>query len=66
MKVEISEDTAEEIMEERLVQMYKDVRSYLKDKNTYGEDDVKAFEEVFAALKVIGDWAVQDWKKRIK
>lgn len=66
MKVEISEDTAEEIMEERLVQMYKDVRSYLKDKNNYGEDDVKAFEEVFAALKVVGDWAVQDWKKRIK
>lgn len=66
MKVEISEDCADGIMEECLVQMYKDVRSYLKDKNTYGEDDVKAFEEVFAALKVVGDWAVQDWKKRIK
>ena len=66
MKVDISEDCADEIMETCLVQMYKDVKGYLKDGNAYHEDDVKAFKEVLEAMNVIGPWAVQDWKKRIK
>ena len=64
MNIEISEDTADEIMEACLVLVYKDVQEYLRTPERWHEDDVKAFQEVFDAMKIVGPWCVENWKKR--
>jgi len=66
MKIEVTDECVDEIIGAELIQTYKQLREDLKHPEQWHEDDFKAFEEVFEALKIVGPFYVFDWKKRTK
>jgi hypothetical protein len=66
MKLEVNDDCIDQILEAELVQTYKQLGQDLKTPKKWHEDDFKAFQEVFEALKIVGPFFVFDWKKKTK
>ena len=66
MKLEVTGECIDEILSAELVQTYKQLKKDLKNPKQWHEDDLKAFQEVFEALKVVGPFFVFDWKRKTK
>ena len=65
IKIDIDNDFCDEIVAGRLIGTAKALKKDIKDK-TWGEEDLKQFQQVVDALEVVGPWFVYDWKKKTK
>jgi hypothetical protein len=66
MMIEVSDECVDEIIAAELIQTYKQLQKDLKTPNKWHEDDFKAFQDVFEALKIVGPFYVFDWEKKTK
>jgi hypothetical protein len=66
MMIDVSDDCVDEIIAAELIQTYKQLREDLKNPTQWHEDDLKAFQDVFDALNIVGPFYVFDWKKKTK
>jgi hypothetical protein len=72
MKIEIDDDCADMVVQESLVQTYKDLSTdlklYKKGQKQIHEEDVEIYKRVVEALKVVGNWyfAYGEFEKRVK
>lgn len=72
LKVTVTWDTVDEIMEQNLIQTYKglvnDVKRLRQHKKLpdYAKEDLANFENILAALDVVGAYYVYDFKKKVK
>jgi hypothetical protein len=55
MKIEIDDDCADMVVQESLIQTYISLTADLK-LNKLNEDDAKIYQQVVAAIKVLGNW----------
>ena len=65
IKLDIDNDFCYAIVAGRLIQTYKSLKKDIKDKS-WGEEDLKQFQEVVTALETVGPWFVYDWKRKTK
>lgn len=65
IKLDVDNDFCDEIVEARLIQTAKSLKKDIKDK-TWGEEDLKSFQQVVDALEVVGPWFVYQWEKKTK
>jgi L-ribulose-5-phosphate 3-epimerase UlaE len=65
IKIDIDNDFCDEIVAHRLIQTSKALKKDIKDK-TWGEEDLKQFQEVVDALEIVGPWFVYMWEKKTK
>jgi hypothetical protein len=65
IKIDIDNDFCDEIVAHRLIQTSKALKKDIKEK-TWGEEDLKQFQEVVDALEIVGPWFVYMWEKKTK
>ena len=63
--VNVDYETCDQIVEQILLETYKDLSNDIKN-NTWGDEDTARFKEIIIGLDIVGNWFVHNWDKKKK
>lgn len=63
--VNVDYETCDQIVEQILLETYKDLSNDIKN-NTWGDEDTTRFKEIIIGLDIVGNWFVHNWDKKKK
>jgi hypothetical protein len=66
MIIEIDDDFSDQVVVNVLADSYVSMKSILKSKAVYHEDDIAAYEEMLPAIKMVGSWFSVDFETELK
>ena len=66
MIIEIDDDFSDQVVVNVLADSYVSMKSMLKSKAVYHEDDIAAYEEMLPAIKTVGSWFSVDFEGELK
>ena len=66
MKVEIDDEFADEIVRGALMETYLNLSRDLKSGKTLDDDDKEIYQNVVAAIEVLGKWYFYDFEGKVK
>lgn len=66
MIVQIDDDFSDQIVVSSLAETYLSMKSMLKNKQLWHEDDIATYKKMLPAIKLIGDWFSVDFKAELK
>lgn len=65
MKIEIDEDSIDDIVEAKLLETYRNLTKDIRDE-AWGTADLEHFKQVVQGLELAGPWFVNQWDKKKK
>lgn len=66
MKIEIDDEFADEIVRGALMETYLNLSEDLKSGKNLDDDDKEIYQNVVAAIEVLGTWFFYDFKGKVK
>jgi len=66
MILEIDDDFSDQIVVNVLADSYVSMKQMMKSKVVHHEDDVAAYNELFPAIEIVGNWFSTDFAAELK